>query len=664
MSFAAPWTVPALAAALTVPPLVLLYFLKLRRREVPISSTLLWLQAVQDLRVNAPFQKLRNNLLLILQLLILAAGVLAVWEPMRAGAGRLEQATVFIVDASASMSVEEGEGRTRLDIARQEVLRLIDRLGGSERAMVIAFADRARVLAPFTDNRAELRRAVESIRPTDAPGRLAEAIALANAHASKAGEATDADQRIARTAHLLFTDGRLADAGGVSVEHGTLEVIRIGRATENVGIVNLDVRRSYEQPVRVTVLARVRNFGAEAASRDVQLLVDGRLRDVRRVESLAPAATAEELSDPAADGPASEGSSLPVAFELDLDAAALVEVRLSGADALAADDRAFAVVTPPQALSVLVVTPGNRFLRQLMNALPLAGHAFWTPQEYEQAPEEKLADSGRCRFDVVVLDGHSTERLPAGNYIFLGGIPLIEGVEQAGRVEAEPFLDWDDTHPVLQHVSVPAIAAVSWLRLRLPAEARSLIESPSGPVLSLLRRERNQYLICALGLFDDTRTVLNTTWVFHEGFVAFMYDGIRHLAGATSAGRRPAARPGEALVFPARPGASSVTVRRPDGTSETVEVRGRGEVLYGRTDRAGLYTVSPGPAGDDTRAVNLLDEAESLIAPAAGLQIASGAVETSGTDKVTRRPLWPAVLLTLCALLVVEWLVYSRRVLV
>ncbi len=664
MSFAAPWTVPALAAALTVPPLVLLYFLKLRRHERPISSTLLWLQAVQDLRVNAPFQKLRNNLLLILQLLIVATGVLAVWEPMHAGAGRLEQATVFIVDASASMSADEGDGRTRLDIAREEVLRLIDRLGESQRAMVIAFADRARVLAPFTDNRAELRRAVESIRPTDAPGRLAEAIALANAHASKAGEATDADQRIARTAHLLFTDGRLADAGGVSLEHGTLEVIRIGRATENVGIVNLDVRRSHEQPVRVTVLARVRNFGARSVSRDVQLLLDGRLRDVRRVEALAPAAAPEELSGTAADRPASEGSSLPVAFELDLDTGALVEVRLSGADALAADDRAFAVVTPPQALSVLVVTPGNRFLRQLMNAMPLAGRTFWTPQEYEQAPEEKLSDNGRSRFDVVVLDGHSTERLPAGNYIFLGGVPLIDGVEQTGKVEGEPFLDWDDTHPVLQHVSVPAIAAASWYKLRLPPEARTLIESPSGPVLALLRRERSQYLISAMGLFDETRTALNTTWVFHEGFVAFMYDGLRHLAGATTAGRRPSVRPGEAFTVPARPGTSSVTVRRPDGTSETVEVRGRGEVIYGRTDRVGFYAVSPALDGDETRAVNLLDEGESLVAPAAGLQIASGAVEISGTDRVTRRPLWPALLLGLCGLLLIEWLVYSRRVLV
>jgi hypothetical protein len=70
------------AAAVAVPLLLLLYFLKLKRREQLVSSTLLWKRAVQDLQVNAPFQRIRRNILLFLQLLMLFAVLFALAAPV------------------------------------------------------------------------------------------------------------------------------------------------------------------------------------------------------------------------------------------------------------------------------------------------------------------------------------------------------------------------------------------------------------------------------------------------------------------------------------------------------------------------------------------------------------------------------------------------------
>ena len=79
MSFLAPVAFAALAIAI---PILLLYMLRLRRREVLISSTFLWRQVVRDTEANTPWQRLRRNLLLFLQLLILLLLVLALAPPL------------------------------------------------------------------------------------------------------------------------------------------------------------------------------------------------------------------------------------------------------------------------------------------------------------------------------------------------------------------------------------------------------------------------------------------------------------------------------------------------------------------------------------------------------------------------------------------------------
>src|SRR6059036_2986282 len=108
-----------IAAAIAIPALLILYFLKLRRRERTVPSTLLWRKAIQDLQVNAPFQKLRRNLLLLLQMLLLLLLVLALSRPVAnyyRGAGRT---SVIIIDRSGSMSAHDMKGgKTRLDEAK------------------------------------------------------------------------------------------------------------------------------------------------------------------------------------------------------------------------------------------------------------------------------------------------------------------------------------------------------------------------------------------------------------------------------------------------------------------------------------------------------------------------------------------------------------------
>src|SRR2546430_16300373 len=83
--------------------IVLMYILKLRRRDVVVSSTWLWRQVIRDVQANAPFQKLRKNLLLFLQLLAILFLVLLLARPFWKGRGLGGRSVVILVDNSPSM---------------------------------------------------------------------------------------------------------------------------------------------------------------------------------------------------------------------------------------------------------------------------------------------------------------------------------------------------------------------------------------------------------------------------------------------------------------------------------------------------------------------------------------------------------------------------------
>ena len=98
------WLTPlfgGIVLAVVVPSLVALYFLRLRRSERAIPSTMLWKRSVEDVRANTPFQRLRMNLLLLLQLLLLILLGLALMQPRLDSGSVRAGRTVLLIDRSA-----------------------------------------------------------------------------------------------------------------------------------------------------------------------------------------------------------------------------------------------------------------------------------------------------------------------------------------------------------------------------------------------------------------------------------------------------------------------------------------------------------------------------------------------------------------------------------
>ena len=201
------WWQWAILAA--VPPaIVLLYFLKLKRRPLEVPSTYLWHKSIEDLHVNSIWQRLRNNLLLYLQLAVVLLIVLAVlrpsWHALHLSGSRL----VLLIDNSASMQATDVKP-SRLEEAKRRVGELIDQMHSGDSAMLISFSDTARVEQNFTDNRQQLREALAAIQPSQHATNLSEALKLA-AGLVNPGQANEnsTDIRVAGTKLFIFSDGR------------------------------------------------------------------------------------------------------------------------------------------------------------------------------------------------------------------------------------------------------------------------------------------------------------------------------------------------------------------------------------------------------------------------------------------------------------------------
>jgi hypothetical protein len=667
------WPLAALAAGLAVPSLVLLYFLKLRRKEASVPSTILWKKAVQDLQVNSPFQKLRRNLLLLLQLLALIALLLALSNPITFYKARAGDRTVILIDRSASMSARDGNGvgggRTRLDEAKRRALDLVDTMGRGGRAMVIAFDDSAETMQPFTGDAPALRNAINAIRPTDRRSSLKLAYQLADAQVQVVEGPGNNNQNQQRV--FVYSDGRTRDDVQLALR-GDVTFEPVGDPqSRNVAVVSFSARRNYEQPTQVQVFARLANYGPEPVAADVTLSVAAidpqqtadafEVRQVRSGLRLLPDRWSDkQKSDAEAKG---EGNRNSVEFTLDIATAATIKLEQTNKDrdVLPQDDAALVVVPPPKSLAVALVTDFNPFLERMLASQRLQKPATLTPSDWETA---RPAD-----YDVVIFDRYVPKHRPeSGNYIWVGALPedlaLSQRKDEQGRGMMSTdvgVMDWAREHPIMRNLpSMDKLFIAEAMQLSLPLDATTLLDGTAGPLVVLHRQGKSTHLALA---FDS----LQSNWPMRKSFSLFFYYALQYIAVGTDLTVRESFAPGSTPRLPrsnlerALNGAKEITLVGPAGPRK-LAVPATGDFALPPLDAVGLYQTNPVVPQYERVAVNLLDETESNVLP---LDKPPGSIGQIAQADNGRSPLqlwWWLLAAVGLPLLLIEWWVYTRRV--
>ncbi|CAG1009268.1 hypothetical protein PHYC_03680 [Phycisphaerales bacterium] len=628
------------AAAITLPILIALYLLKLRRRPVRVSTILFWPPAAKDVQANVPWRMLRPSWLLFLHLALLTLLLTAAGRPAILGVAGQGDRVILLLDCSASMSARDvAGGPTRLDAAKARARELINagRSGSGRRVAIVAFAAEPSLLCDFTSSRTLLRDSLDRVAGTDQPGELRPAMELAAALGGGDEERTPSA--------VLISDGGVAyDATAQSPIHLRYERVGPGSGTDsdNLGIVALAAQRDARDPGMVRVFLDVVNASREEKASPLAVSLDGQMVARRAVEVPAGAESVGHRT---------------VSIELASPSGGVLMASLSRVDALDCDNAAALVLPPPTRPAAWLVRPegsgepkdhaGSWLLSDAMEELGLRRLERLTPEVYEQS-----ASRGEMEFvDLVVFDRVTPSVLPRCPSLHFGAVPSIEGIEAS---EEEPaaagVVLWKRSHPVLRYVSLDSLVVAKSIPMRLtPGPGlEELAQGPRGSLVGLSEHGGVRRLIVAFDLSQSN-------WPLQAGFPVFLASAVDYLTMRGEASVGESYRTAAPAVVRAT-GAGEIVLRGP--TEVRVNAIGPGEVRTGAITRAGVYLVS-GPASIRALAVNLADERESGLQSPADVPVATRA-GAAGASVREPREIWTWFVGAAALLLLAEWMVYAR----
>ncbi|RMH12494.1 MAG: VWA domain-containing protein [Planctomycetota bacterium] len=647
MTFLAPLA-GLIGAFLTVPPLLFFYLLKLRRRPLTVSSTMLWEQAVHDVQVNVPFRWIRPSLLLLLHLLILALFLLALARPAIDGKGGAAREVIFLLDVSASMQARDAEGGlTRLEAAKAraiDVARPLFASSGRCSVTVVIFAQDAALAGPACGSLSQLRAMLNPIEPTDQPGRLEPALRLAEQLMTRA---TTETQTPSPPLVCLFSDGALMDQTPLSLAGArvSFEPVRVSAddAQGNIAIVSCSAARDEDNLARVRLFVRLQSTFASDQPIQLDILLDG--------EPIAQHALIVPRKD--SFGPGTVGRT----FAIDVPGSGVVRCAARVDDLLAADNSASVVLSAPIRARILLVHPErvepDPFLTDALRELPVRSFRVISQEAYR-----RLAGSVRGQVDLIVFDRVMPEEVPPVSTISVGA-PLVPEPENPGAESAGGFvLSWDRRSSIMRDVSLDTVQIDRWLgpAPRAPLEALGRVSDLAlvrdGAVITLVRTPRTEHLLLRF-------EIAQTNWPLHFSFPIMLFNAVDVLTGAGASRTGQAFTTSEPIVVRVLEEGSVLKLTGPVDLSIPRPNPAPGTLSLGVLSRAGVYRgegMEP-----PVLAVNLVHAQESLLEVRESVSV--GGVEAVPIEQVSGpREIWSWLVAAAGVLLLIEWFIYAARV--
>lgn len=599
-------------------PLVILYFLKLRRPRMEIPSLALWQQVINDQRVNSPFQRFKRSLLLLFQILLLTCLALAAMQPFWASGARRANYQPILIDCSASMGAKDVPGgQARLDEAKQQVRKRIENLLPDQRICLIAVHSSARRLTDFTDNKRILLDALERLTVSHVPSRLEDGLRMA--------------QALARTVQIesvvLYSDGNVPNQIEFDLPF-KLDYQRLKPGGTNIGITDFNARRNQ---TGWDVFARLE------ASEKAKSLVDVELRQ-----------NGQPLSQQSVTVEAGRAERL--VFRINTTEATSLDLKISpdGFDSLDLDNTSYLDLPKPRPLAVYC--PAE--LKAYHHALRVLPDIDLYPKDSGELPKQ---------FDLRFTDAPVTAGPEAPVTVSVGYVP--EDIRSLVSVETGlvEVVDWSRTAPLLQHVQLYDVQIADNPTSKDGIGERDyelagyeiLAQGRAGPlILEKADDGKLEYYL----LFHTDRSSLP----YRVGFPILISNAVQIALQRSALAEARALPTG---VLPPLRGESEAgyVVAGPVPPAETFVSDKQGILAGVPAPVVGRYTVNHGGSLINSFGVSLLAANETTLGSVEKLQFPEVAVSSETSTVKNDTPLWTWLAIAGLVFLLVEWWYFQRR---
>ena len=644
---------------------LLLYILRLRRRQVEIPFSRLWARVLQDREPTSFWRRLKRLLSMLLQVAILSMLLGAIADPRDKTELKKGRHILILLDTSASMHAvdaspkkgEEGKGpRSRIKAATEEIQELINKKRRNDYVMLVRMDGQVTPVSSWTRDKSELQKALGAIEPAETAADIGRGLRFA----------ADTLRGLKDPILVLVGDGQYdaeqlrcvfwgvkppksfnCEAPAVAKKKPGSRPAAMRPAAMRPAAMRAGRRRTKPKPMEQPRLKAPRPE-VVAAERFIDAIAMGKI-DAYAISVGKSANNVGIIAFNARRNPAdkfshqlfvkvknyrktrvrvnlavSTGAVLPEIVPLEIDPGQTKQYikkglpaagkQLTGKlepvgggkklDDFPLDDKAYALLPKRRKSKVLLVSKGNLYIEgTLLLDEENINYQRITPAAWTPGLAKK--------YDTVIFDDFTPPNLPlTGNFLLFDPRGPTSPVEIEKRVK-DPEIWWpqsdkDKRHQIMDYIRVKDVRALESSIFKTRKKDVPLIRlDERGPVYALLRKEQGRKIV-VVGFSSQ-----QTNWVMRIGFPVFILNTVAYFAGENTR-LIHTYRTGETWEIPLEVVEDLVEVMDPKKKKFKAPMKDGKVTFYGR--HIGFHTIYAGKHAVQI-AANLANPTESDITP-------------------------------------------------